>query len=69
MADMWVSAFQVVMKSQWTPEFKQEIGEMVLKNLFEKWQMNTDIEPPEDTIEYMKARNHKYLATITVSTS
>jgi hypothetical protein len=69
MADVWVNAFTVVTKSSWTPEMKQRIGESVLNALWTQWQLNSDLEPPEDIIEYMKAENHKYIATITVRTS
>lgn len=76
MADVWVNAMNVVARSSWTPEFKQQIGESVLRSLYEKWMENEKLPKvgvkdlsPKELLEYMLKDNTQYRATITVSTS
>lgn len=69
MADVYVNAFVVVAKSQWTPEMKQRIGKAVLEALYCKWQENQSISIPEDITEFLASKNHSALTTITVNTS
>lgn len=76
MADVWISALNVVMRSGWTPELKQKVGETVLEAMFMRIQENHEL-PKEDLkamdsakfVEYMAKPNSHHNNTITVGSN
>lgn len=76
MADVWVNAITVVLRSKWTPELKQQTGESVLEALFQRIQENSKLPNELDGItegdafvKYMNKDNSPHNATITVNSN
>jgi hypothetical protein len=76
MADVWVNGLMLVMKSKWTPEFKQKIGESVLNALFQQYMENQQLPEvdfntmeSEEWLKYMAKDNSRHNTTIAVNSN
>jgi len=76
MADVWLNALQIVMRSMWTPEYKQEVGEAVLNALLSKRfenenlpKIDMDAMTSQEFFDYLALPNSHHNTTITVNTN
>jgi hypothetical protein len=76
MADVYVSGLVVALRSKWTPELKQQVGESVLNALFQRIQENRGLPEVDlknmsasEFLEYMGKDNTPNNATIKVNSN